>query len=66
MSVDAQIAREQFKPDCRRCPHCRLVAYHRDGYVPAALGMHDACWTCKIFRESDHLKRHGGTGVGER
>lgn len=64
--LDSQLAHEQFPSECRKCKTCRLVAYHRDRYVPAALGRHDSCWTCKIQGESAHLKRYGGAGVGER
>lgn len=66
MSLDAQIHHEQFPPECRRCKHCRLVAYHRDGYTPADLSKHDGCWTCKIRGEPAYFRKYGFTGVGER
>jgi hypothetical protein len=64
MTLDAQLAAEQFKPDCRRCPTCRLVAYFWDAYRPWDPARRHSCYTCRIQGESAKLKHTVTIGSG--
>jgi hypothetical protein len=55
MSLDAQIAREQFPDDCRRCPRCKAFTYFRDDYPPYDPAKRTHCYVCKLRGEAEHL-----------
>ena len=65
MSLDAQLAREQFPPENRRCPICRQFAYHMDTYRAPLPAADDGCYMCKIRPESALLKNSVTIESGE-